>query len=108
LDIWEAISSHSSLNPIASFDIPVGARHSRVVTGDEDLFLHFLVKDSQDRGSYLSVYHDKVMKPQRFSQKSGGTELVYLPASDRLGFYYAELDNLGEFGGLVRCWVKFH
>jgi hypothetical protein len=108
LDIWESPSAHAPLALVASFSgLPQETRHTRVVEYPGGLYLHFLVKEGAGHGSYLVEFtRDTVSVPERFSQKGRGTELVYLPAADRLAFYYKQMsdDDLTQL--LVRCWVQ--
>ena len=109
LDVWESDTIHSVLTLVDSFtNISDDAGHTRVVEGNTALYLHFIVREGPEHGSYVTVFEEAPAPPEWILGRPGGSELVYFPAVDRLGLYYTKgvVDSSSVAHQLlVRCWV---
>lgn len=111
LEIWKSSGNHAPLTLAAAFsELPDDISHLRVVEGDNDLFIQYVIRTkTPEGGTYVTRVDEsgEISYPEKISDKHKGTELVYLPAAKRLAFYYdEETSDSGNSSALYRCWVN--
>lgn len=101
LAVWKADTPHRPLARVARFyALPDRPAHLRLVTTSDALILHFIDRDGDDRGSYISRYITQPSAPVWISEVASGAELVYMPVADRLALFYQSMQ-----GRMERCWI---
>lgn len=114
LVIWESETPHARLTLVDKLaNLPIGETetpsHLRLIEGATALYVHFFLRDGADMGSYVSVFDQSFGPLQQIDARDpGGSELIYLPAVDRLALFHGEtatLPNGMEVELVQRCWV---
>ncbi|MEA3278785.1 MAG: hypothetical protein U9Q81_26495 [Pseudomonadota bacterium] len=114
LAIWESGTPHAKLTLVDKLDnLPTGETetpsHLRLIEGPTVLYVQFFLRDGANMGSYVSVFDESFGPLQQIDARDpGGSELVYLPAADRLALFHGEtasMPNGTEVQMVQRCWV---
>lgn len=113
LMVWESETPHTQLRLVGKLKLPTGNTetpdHLRLIEGKSEIYLQFFVRDGENMGSYVSVFDDSIHPLQRIDTRDpGGSELVYLPAADRLALFSGitgTLPNGIQAQMVERCWI---
>jgi hypothetical protein len=114
LTVWESESPHTNLSLVGQLtDLPTGntenPEHLRLIEGKSEMYLQFFVRDGDNMGSYASMFDDSIHPLQQIDNRDpGGSELLYLPAADRLALFSGitgTLPNGDEVQMVERCWI---